>query len=282
MSCEMLIGTQHHAQMVRPPLRGAEMTPEGWGADGTYLSGGGFVRQSQDSHRTYIFEWSGARSVEEASYMQALRDGAYSKSRRDLIYFIDPVIYDKNILPKRWAQPGILAPDSGSASTPLGLVTKIEGLGLPTYPLTGAQVSSYFTSLAQFNATTEPQQGSVWIPVPPGKTLYVWAITPYDLEEGGVYIKTQNLDGSWNPPIKSMFLTPVEVTGIRGALIGTVGMFDFHAAMASFSPITAWSPGLGHSGCAFVGNPTWTATSGVNGGQVGYAATLKEVGDWQQ
>lgn len=43
-----------------------------------------------------------------------------------------------------------------------------------------------------------------------------------------------------------------------------------------------WLPGSGHSGCKFVGNPTWIANSGVNGGQIGYAATLKEVGDWQQ
>ena len=43
----------------------------------------------------------------------------------------------------------------------------------------------------------------------------------------------------------------------------------------------AWLPGSGNSGCKFVGNPTWIANSGVNGGQIGYAATLKEVGDWQ-
>src|SRR5690625_875381 len=43
-----------------------------------------------------------------------------------------------------------------------------------------------------------------------------------------------------------------------------------------------WLPGSGNSGCKFVGNPTWIANSGVNGGQIGYAATLKEVGDWQQ
>ncbi|HLS02888.1 MAG TPA: hypothetical protein VK054_13090, partial [Beutenbergiaceae bacterium] len=42
-----------------------------------------------------------------------------------------------------------------------------------------------------------------------------------------------------------------------------------------------WLPGSGNSGCKFVGNPTWIANSGVNGGQIGYAATLKEVGDWQ-
>ncbi|HLS00611.1 MAG TPA: hypothetical protein VK054_01300, partial [Beutenbergiaceae bacterium] len=43
-----------------------------------------------------------------------------------------------------------------------------------------------------------------------------------------------------------------------------------------------WLPGSGNSGCKFIGNPTWIANSGVNGGQIGYAATLKEVGDWQQ
>ncbi|HLS01353.1 MAG TPA: hypothetical protein VK054_05130, partial [Beutenbergiaceae bacterium] len=40
-----------------------------------------------------------------------------------------------------------------------------------------------------------------------------------------------------------------------------------------------WLTGTGNSGCKIVGNPTWVANSGVNGGQIGYAATLKEVGD---
>lgn len=233
MRPKLWFGTQHHAQWVDAPLSGAEMSPEGWGADGTYLSGGGFVRQSQDSHRQYIFEWSGASSRESAEIMQAYRDGVYSKSRSDLIYFIDPLIYSRNILPKRWAQPGILAPDSGAASTPLGLVSKIDGPGVSGLPLTGAQVSSYFTSVAQFNATTEPQQGSIWLPVPLGETLQVvaWA-GDFATQESGLYVKAQNPDGTWRPAERVEGLG-VEVSGARGVLLASVGMFNYFGARAT-------------------------------------------------
>lgn len=41
-----------------------------------------------------------------------------------------------------------------------------------------------------------------------------------------------------------------------------------------------WIGGQGHSGCRFAGVPTYVKYSGVNGGQVGFAATFREVGHW--
>lgn len=42
-----------------------------------------------------------------------------------------------------------------------------------------------------------------------------------------------------------------------------------------------WVGGQGHSGCRFDGEPTYIEYTGVNGGQVGYAATFREVGSWE-
>lgn len=280
---KMWLGTQHHAQWVDAPLSGAEMSPEGWGADGTYLSGGGFVRQSQDSHRQYIFEWSGASSRESAEIMQAYRDGVYSMSPNDLIYFVDPLIYDRNILPKRWAQPGILAPITDVTYSSVGyLSVKPTPSNLVTggMPVRGASVVSPFETASAFGQVTEPRQGCVFIPVPEGKTVSVrsW-------EEGnssnGLFVRELRNNGTWDAPDK--VIGSHSVSGVRGFLLGSVGEFDFYGARAVVGSTVPdeWSPGLGHSGCRFVGNPTWTANSGVHGGQIGYAATLKEVGDWQ-
>ena len=41
-----------------------------------------------------------------------------------------------------------------------------------------------------------------------------------------------------------------------------------------------WQPGMGHSGCRFIGKPTYIANTGVNGGQVSYSASFREVGMW--
>ena len=40
-----------------------------------------------------------------------------------------------------------------------------------------------------------------------------------------------------------------------------------------------WHGGQGHSGCRFDGQPTYVEYTGVNGGQVGFSATFREVGD---
>ena len=47
------------------------------------------------------------------------------------------------------------------------------------------------------------------------------------------------------------------------------------------APLTEWVGGQGNSGCRFVGSPTYIENTGVNGGQISYAASFKEVGDWQ-
>lgn len=41
-----------------------------------------------------------------------------------------------------------------------------------------------------------------------------------------------------------------------------------------------WIGGQGHSGCRFVGKPTYVNNTGVDGGQVSFAASFREVGLW--
>lgn len=41
-----------------------------------------------------------------------------------------------------------------------------------------------------------------------------------------------------------------------------------------------WVGGQGHSGCRFVNYPTYVNQTGVDGGQVSYAASFREVGSW--
>ena len=43
-----------------------------------------------------------------------------------------------------------------------------------------------------------------------------------------------------------------------------------------------WIGGQGHSGVRFIGKPTYVEYNGVNGGQVGFAASFVEVGSWSQ
>lgn len=67
----------------------------------------------------------------------------------------------------------------------------------------------------------------------------------------------------------------------------TTATVDLYGLTARVTPTTAnqtlteWLGGQGNSGCRFVGSPTYIENTGVNGGQISYAASFKEVGDWQ-
>src|SRR5699024_864697 len=134
--------------------------------------------------------------------IQAYRDGVYSRKRSDLIYFLDPLIYSRNILPKRWAQPGILTVEGVAEYTSLGVVTPANTpsalMGSMGLPLVGAQVSSPFSSPSSFDSTSAPQTGSVWIPIPSGETLKLaaWTGNPSP-STSGLYFKSLGVDGEW-------------------------------------------------------------------------------------
>lgn len=275
-------GTQHHAQWIDTPLRGADMSPEGWGTSGTLLSGGGYAFNSPDAHKNYIFEWSGASSRNAAETLQAYRDGVYSMSPRDLIYFQDPLNYDRNVLPKRWAHPGILATREEEILTPLGDVKPVSspsGFVSDGVPLKGAEITG--GDLSEFNTSELPGRYRIWVPVPQGMTLTIKSWVTGDSSGNGLYVRPLNASGNWGSSLRVENSGQV-ISGVQGVLLGIVGKFNFFGARATLKGTNDhWVPGSGNSGCEFVGSPTWIANTGVNGGQIGYAATLKEVGDWQ-
>src|SRR5690625_5767894 len=81
-------------------------------------------------------------------------------------------MYSRNILPKRWAQPGILTVPGEAEYTSIGVVapvdTPVSMLGNQRVPMVGAQVSSPFTTLNSFRGVIVPGAGSGWVPIPEG------------------------------------------------------------------------------------------------------------------
>lgn len=316
---KMWFGTFSHMQWIDCPLRGADMSPSGWGSDGTYLSGGGYAFGSPDSHRDYMFEWRGSSSIEDAQIVHAYRDGVYSDTPHDLIYFQDPNNLQRNILPKRWANPSLNLGSSGFASSlvkdqaPFGPVDPVtttpSRVESNKVPRRGVRVlGSRFTPS---RLPTKPARGAVFIPVQPrsgpqgpessANALRVMVNGSGMSSNNGVYYRVVNSDGSLGPSTRvitvsgnwTYALVGVGSTQIRGVLIYTLGSgFDLYALDVRYlylngSPVLpisvqnhTWEQGEGHSGCTFVGNPTFINTSGVDGGQVSYGVTLKETGDW--
>lgn len=327
------------------PIQGAEMSPEGWSGGGTLLNGGGYQTNSFGSHKTYTFEWPQSSSREVAGLMKGYADGTYG---RGLIYFIDPLIYDQNILPAQWADPSMVLGYEGVShvygETPTGSNT-------PNRTLNKLPFRSVTYDLGYVSSGFRGQDDAVFIPIPEGHTLLIGAVYTSS-GTGGVFATPQSPSGLLQPNRKLSKVNPItpdglvidrfnDVEGIwlwigkssSGAAAVTVsamiarlvktsdlaisgvptgngyGLDPYgqtpYGSLSGFANVYGsgvygqftyggdlparvkkaiqgpWQPGLGHSGCRFIGKPTYVANNGVNGGQISFAASFREVGSWQ-
>ena len=228
--------------------------------------------------------------------MKSYSEGTYGRS---LIYFIDPLIYSTNVFPAMWADPSIGIGYEGAS-----LVYGLDPIALPT---SGWQdnlipVQSSYYELATVDSGWRGKEDAIFLPIPAGHTLHLGAIYSATAT-GGVYFRTQSAGGGLGA---EQVLTPVApnasnlvnttVTSSSAGVWVWVGKSAADSSTITLSAMTAritsdsrpnpnigigpWIGGQGHSGCKFVGKPTYIDNTGVFGGQVGYAASFIEVGSW--
>lgn len=161
-NCKLWIGTKNRMRWVETPLSGADSTPAAWRAGGELLNGGGWVDHSWGSHKTYNYSWRNSSARQAAQLMKSYRDGAFG---RGLIYFVDPLIYDTNVLPAQWAAPSINVANEGSiqfkTANPVSVETYAgEHLDLPVMAARWA-----------FEGVVADRTHKVYIPIPEGYEL---------------------------------------------------------------------------------------------------------------
>lgn len=277
---------------VPAPKSPADASSAGWGTSDTYLNGGAFVRHSWGSHKQFVYEWPESSSMEAAAIMASYRDGTYG---RGLLDFIDPLTYERNVLPARWADPSMTMDLEGSS-----LVAGVEPTAVPS---SGGATNDLPVVAAYYDLAPTPvgyrgDSDSVYIAIPEGFTLRLGAFYA-STGSGGVFAAPVS-SGGVGTPVKLTALANNSSVAVQNAFSGVdgvrvwVGKSAVGAATVTVNGLVArltetgktpktsgpWSRGLGHSGCRFVGEPTLVEYNAVDGGQVGYAATFKEVGDW--
>lgn len=291
---QMWFGTEDWMQWIPAPVTGANMSPEAWGSSGTLANGGGYALGSWGSHKRYVFEWSGASARSMAQLLKDYSDGTYG---RGLLHFINPLSYDTNIAPARLASPQMAVGSEGSS-----LVYGLEATGVTNaswqqnrLPVTAAQYD-----LGSIAIGYRGNEDSVFIPIPDGYQLYLGAFHQAT-GTGGVFYTPVNTAGGNDPAVALTKLAntatnvvpdavPTGLKGVRiwvGRTTNVASTLTFSGFIARLFPIGSsaktdgpWVGGDGHSGCRIEGKPTYVANTGVGGGQIGYAATLREVGSW--
>lgn len=302
-NCGMWFGTEQFMQWIETPLSGATSNPESWRTGATYLNGGGFVTHAWNSHKTYDYSWRNSSARQAAQTMKSYRDGTYG---RGLIYFVDPLTYDTNVLPARWADPSMALEYEGPSH--------VSGEDPVLVPATGFQRNHYPVQQVRYDLTRVPsgfrEEDSVFIPVPEDHGILFGAVYS-STGSGGVFVAPTFSGGVVGAPFQlppqdpaaENVMSPIPayvgglVSGVRlyfgksdeGVASVTVGALSARIVtpgeMSAPALLTQrlrgpWVGGQGHSGCRFDGEPTYIEYNGVNGGQVGYSARFREVGSW--
>lgn len=287
---KMWFGTEQFASWIPAPLSGADTSPAGWSADAQLLSGGAMQRNSWASHKEYVFDWPESSTRQAQQLMQSYANGTYG---RGLIYFHDPLTHDINVLPPFYADPSMA---EGFEAPPLVLDVDPAITETPDNAnMLPLRTATYAVPTAGIDSAL-----ALYVPIPDG----------YDLHIGSVYSQT-GTGGVFASPVTQAgtTLSPVALTelgvsatnlhpdtfssttyravrlwvGKTSATASTVTVTAMTARLyrtGEAGDYTGWYGGQGHTGCAFAGKPTRIAYSGVSGGQVGYAVTLRETGAW--
>lgn len=242
----------------RTPNRGAEMSPQGWGVDGTLLNGLAYATNSWGSHKRYTFEWPSSSKRDEAQFMKSLSDGTYG---RGLVYFVTPDTIRKNILPARVADPSMAVGNEGTS-----LVYGVTPTAVPTpnwrehnLPVTSAM----YTFGGSVPVGVRGNDDSVFIPIPEGYTLGLAAFYSYT---GSARLFTTRVGPNWNnssvevvPPIENdapvpeLHLIPrADSQGVRlwlgldSAPTGTATISALYACLIPDSQVYAPIFGMGY------------------------------------
>lgn len=282
----MWIGPRGGESWFKAPDSGGIFTPVGWasnsGSPAQQIGGGASIRRSKTTHKDYPMTWSIGSRLQFAPILDM-----YSGARGPgLIYFIDPMVSDLNVLPEQWAFPASACYDG----------TPLIGTVRPQNVATPANVNGYPPETAQYalaGSTLHP----LYIPIPPGYTAWV-GIHGTISGTGGVRV-TPILPG--NTATTAVFPTMLAVTTstlvnssftggtYQGIVVdittGTATTINLSGMIVQILP-TGTTPGtsgfiggLGNSGCEFTSAPSITSYSSALD-QVGASAHLVEVGDW--
>lgn len=276
MAGQMYFGNRSRMIWVKCPDSGMGFTRSRWSAEGTYLNGGGYVRESTAGHLVYEMGWN-FLTRDQAYAITDYRDGIYGS---DPLYFLDPFHMNRNVLPQHWAAPALAGEDA------MPLVYE-------QYPVLSAGAANALNAPAQratytLDADSAPE--SVWVPVPDGYSLHIGGLFSVTGTAAVRAIPNTGSPVNLTPSSTTTahnFLTTV-MSGVGGGVelslsgIGTVNLWFLGAQVLPNGRVptsTTFFSGQGTSGSRFVGDPSINGYSAVRD-HVALSVRLKETGAW--
>lgn len=284
----MWFGTRGYETWVPCPAISPDYARSSFVASADYVTGGGGIRDSKNGHNIYTLSYPATKTRDEVRLITDFADGVFdSADGVNLIYWIDPVAADKNVMSQAWATPALACEDAPP------LVTDENGYGRPGWTSMPTNSNRYPARAATYTVPENARVLEQYIPIPPGYTAWVGI---HGDEAVGDYFTVQPVDG-YDPVGSPMAVTELGVTstlvnlsvasstasGLVILIDTTPGEFTLYGIVVQILP-TGTSPtpgdfisGQGHSGCQFIGKPAKTPLS-ARLDRIALAWTLKETG----
>lgn len=283
MSRRFWIGTRERFLETRMPSVSLPSSKQGWYSELNFLNGGASVRSSTAAHKRYEMTWNSI-TYDDAQVLLDLADRLYGDGE---IYWLDPIVARRNMLPQWWASPFQGTVDGlplGGGARPDVVATPPNGLNLPTRS-------------ARYTVNPADTPRSVWVPKPTGYTAHVGV---YGQVGTGGLVEIVNTNG----PTTELSVTNATLLGVGdnsrfnystssgdGVLLrlGGSGTVTLNGLMVQVLP-TGVAPepgtfisGQGHSGCRFAegGQPEWVPYSSVIDTHA-LVCSFVETGGWNQ
>lgn len=246
------------------------------------LSGGVAVRESTGSHQEYALTWN-TMTAEQARSVTEYAHGIYG----DLIYFVDPVAADQNVLNPAWSAPGITAKDG----------VPLAGDKRPKIAPNGDTSRDYPMDMARYDLAATDARRTFYIPIPPGFVAHVGAhgdpgstlgLSVQPVARGitvGAPTALPVLSTSTTTRFSADFTPSGESSGIEISIEGGAGYCSLAGIMVQILPVGAPATtggfilGQGSSGCRFQGKPRAVPYS-THHDRYGLSVQLVEVEDW--
>lgn len=273
----MWMGTRTKAAWVPAAGVNANFAAIGSASTTQFINGGAYVRRSRTTHKEYELAWG----VMSRDLLRPVTDIASGLWGSGLIYFLDPMAMDKNVLPQYMAAPMLAGID--------GLV--LVGDTPPTLVPTPTNTLDYPVQLAQYG--TSATRSTIYIPIPRGYTA--WAGVHGDTTSTGTLAIHPLTDPTtYAAATRLPMLAVTSSTRVSNSFSGDtyVGIevyvennAKYAGAMIQILPngITpstgGFISGQGNSGCDFDNMPAETAYSAALD-MVGMTAKLIEIGAW--
>lgn len=283
MSNTMWMGTRERMIEVPCPSVTMPSSKVGWNNTINFMNGGASVRRSTAASKRYEMTWNSI-TRDEARTVLDIADRIYGTGE---VYFLDPFVADKNVLPQQWASPMQAIYDG------LPLI----GVDRPVATVT-PNVNGFPVQSAEYTCSSSANARTIWVPIPHGYTAHVGVYGTNGT--GGKVIVTPTVGATSYGTPHDMTLMATENTARTNYSIQNDGNYNgieiklggngtvilsgmIVQVLKTGRTVTpgGFISGQGNSGCMFEAQPEYTPYSAAFD-NVGMTATLIETGIWEQ